>query len=858
MTSPHRVELPEFAMIVLAGISGSGKSALAHRHFAETEVLSLDRFRAWVSDGAPDLSSTADGFDVLKHLATKRLARRKLCVIDGPNVLRRDRASLVALARQYDAVPVIIVLNLAPPVCQARNAHRAHGPGPGKSLFGRTHVQLQESLHGLEEEGFRQIVVLDSPEAIDRLEIVRVPLSCDRRDLEGPFDIIGDVHGCYDELVGLLTQLGYTVTDGADGPRVQAPPGRTAVFLGDLIDRGPDTPGVLALVMAMVDDETALCVPGNHEIRLGRWLDGRGGTVSHGMAETLAQLDTRPPAFVEEVKRFLGRLASHYVLDGGWLVVAHAGMKASLCGRTSARAREFAAYGETAGETDEFGLPVRHDWANKYRGEAAVIYGHMPVPEVTWVNRTLCIDTGCVFGGALTALRWPEKELRSQRAARVYYAPVRSLGSAGHGDYRLTAAGREVLDIEDVLGPRAIETAYGRRVSIRTADTAAPLEVMSRFAVDPRWLIYLPPSMSPPRAGSQGDELEPLEEALEYYASAGQSEVLCEEKHRGARVIVVVCRDDAAAQRRFGIRDGSAGVVYTRTGCRVFSDADVERALLDRVRAAVDRAGLWRELATSWLCLDAELMSGSLRRDELIVTRHIPAGEVARVALDEVLGWIERAEHRGVDADDIAALRSRFNQRRQHVDAYRQVLARQHQDIGESYELRLAPFHLLASDGQLCVDRPHPWHVDTLARLVAPDDPLLLPTRSLRVDLSDVGSRDAAHRWCNALIDQGGEGLVVKPLEWVIRQRGRLLQPALKCRGREQLRVVYGPEYCDSHHLDRLRRRNLGARRTLVEREYALGLEALRRFVDGEPLHRVHECVFGVLVLESKPTDPRL
>jgi diadenosine tetraphosphatase ApaH/serine/threonine PP2A family protein phosphatase len=243
-------------------------------------------------------------------------------------------------------------------------------------------------------------------------------------------DLIGDVHGCLDELVALLQLLAYRVeenleADGRRGFAVRPPAGRTAVFVGDLVDRGPNVPGVLRLVMGMAAAGTALCVVGNHDDKLLRHLRGRAVKVTHGLAESLSQLAAEPDSFKERARDFLGGLPSHYLLDGGRLVVAHAGLKEELHGRVGGRVRTFCLYGDTTGETDEFGLPVRRNWAADYRGQAVVVYGHTPVPLPEWVHRTVNIDTGCVFGGRLTALRYPEKEFVSVPALRVYCEPGR-------------------------------------------------------------------------------------------------------------------------------------------------------------------------------------------------------------------------------------------------------------------------------------------------------------------------------------------------------------------------------------------------------------------------------------------------
>jgi protein phosphatase len=415
---------------------------------------------------------------------------------------------------------------------------------------------------------------------------VREPLWNNRRWAHGPFDIIGDVHGCADELDDLLEQLGYTTPDaesvepGAMSAR-RHPDGRRAVFVGDLVDRGPRIPAVLTTVMTRVESGAALCVPGNHDITLMRKLRGRDVQITHGLADSLAQLEAESPDFRERVMKFIDDLVSHYVLDDGKLVVAHAGMKEEYQGRGSGTVRDFALYGETTGETDEFGLPVRYSWAAEYRGKAAVVYGHTPVPEPEWVNGTINSDTGCVVGGRLTALRWPERERVSGAARRTYAEPARPfLPEPSETSLTTQQVLDDVLDLADVQGKRIVHTRLHRTVTVREENATAALEVMSRFAVNPKWLIYLPPTMSPSETTSRDGLLEHPAEAFAYFRTQGIPEVMCQEKHMGSRAVVVVCRDEEVARRRFGIVDDGAGIVYTRTGRRFFDDPGVEQGLL--------------------------------------------------------------------------------------------------------------------------------------------------------------------------------------------------------------------------------------------------------------------------------------
>jgi protein phosphatase len=254
----------------------------------------------------------------------------------------------------------------------------------------------------------------------------------DLRHLSGPFDIVGDVHGCAGELAELLERLGYRVCGfaGAAGSRVQVipPSGRRAVFVGDLVDRGPDSPAVLRIVMAMVEAGTAFCIPGNHDDKFLRWLDGRAVTINHGLDTTIRQMEAESGDFRLRVQAFLDSLPIYLQLDGGGLVIAHAGIRASMIGRDGKAIRSFCLYGDTDGKTDAHGLALRYHWALQHAGVPNVVYGHTPVDSADWVNGTLCIDTGCVFGGALTALRWPEREIVTIPAKSEWAKRLRPFG----------------------------------------------------------------------------------------------------------------------------------------------------------------------------------------------------------------------------------------------------------------------------------------------------------------------------------------------------------------------------------------------------------------------------------------------
>ncbi|MFE6093607.1 polynucleotide kinase-phosphatase [Streptomyces massasporeus] len=854
-TQGRVLPVTDLSLVVLIGASGSGKSTFARRHFKPTEVISSDFCRGLVSDDENDQGATKDAFDVMHYIAGKRLAAGRRTVVDATSVQSDARRQLIDLAKQYDVLPIAIVLDVPEEVCAERNAARTDRADMPRRVIHRHTRELRRSLRHLEREGFRKVHILRGVEEVEHAGVVTEKRFNDLTHLTGPFDIIGDIHGCAAELEALLAKLGYV--DGVH------PEGRTAVFVGDLVDRGPDSPGVLRRVMAMVKSGNALCVPGNHENKYGRYLRGRKVQHTHGLAETIEQMAGESEEFLAEVREFLDGLVSHYVLDGGRLVVCHAGLPEKYHGRTSGRVRSHALYGDTTGETDEFGLPVRYPWAEDYRGRAAVVYGHTPVPEATWLNNTICLDTGAVFGGKLTALRWPERELADVPAEQVWYEPTKPLRSEAPGGQD----GRP-LDLADVRGRRVVETRHQGRVAVREENAAAALEVMSRFAVDPRLLPYLPPTMAPTATSHVEGYLEHPEEAFAQYKDDGVARVVCEEKHMGSRAVVLVCRDAEAARKRFGVGGtsrssaaesggGPTGSLYTRTGRPFLDDDALTEEILDRVRTAAGEAGLWDELATDWLLLDAELMPWSLKASGLLRSQYAAVGAASGAVLPEALSALQGAAARGVD---VAGLLTRTGERAADAAAFTEAYRRYCWTTDGLEGVRLAPFQILAVQGRSLAGLPHDEQLALLDRLVEHDGSgLLQTTRRLYVDTADPESVRAGVDWWLEMTGRGGEGMVVKPVGAIVRDgQGRLVQPGIKCRGREYLRIIYGPEYTRPENLARLRSRFLNHKRSLAIREYALGLEALDRLADGEPLWRVHEAVFGVLALESEPVDPRL
>jgi protein phosphatase len=846
-----QIQIPELSLVVLIGASSSGKSTFARKHFKSTEIVSSDFCRGIVSDEENSQLHSADAFELARFIAGKRLKNGLLTVIDATNVQEEARKDWIGLARQYHVLPVAIVFNMPEKICKERSEFRGDR-NLGKHVIPQQIAQLKRSLKRLGREGFRHIIELNTPEEVNAItSIIRDPLYNNKKEEKGPFDIISDIHGCYDELVGLLQDLDYTFIDGL----WKHPAGRKLVFLGDLVDRGPKTPQVLRLVMAQVKAGLAFCVPGNHDIKLLKWLNGKDVKPTHGLQESINQLMQEPPEFRMEVKQFIDSLISHYVLDSGNLVVAHAGLREEMQGRGSGAVREFCLYGETTGETDEFGLPVRYNWAADYKGKATVVYGHTPVPEAQWLNRTIDIDTGCVFGGKLTALRYPEKELVSVQAQQVYCEPVRPLNMNKITDISLQQQHDDVLDISHFTGKQIVETQYGHNITIREQNAITALEAMSRFAVNPKWLIYLPPTMSPSETSKLDTFLEHPKEAFDYYRGVGAGKVICEEKHMGSRAIVIVAKDEVAVKQTFGIVDEGIGVVYTRTGRAFFNDKSFEQAFLQRVNNALLQSGIYEQLQSDWVCLDCELMPWNAKAQSLLETQYGSVGAAATNALANVVQSLEQAVAYNVDALPLLEkYRQRSLQAEQFVKAYRQYCW----PVSSLDDFRLAPFHILASEGKVWASQDHEWHMNLIYKMSLSDPALLLATPYKVVYLDDEASVQEATDWWLQLTSNGGEGMVVKPFQFLHMEKKGLAQPAIKIRGREYLRIIYGPEYTNPAHLSRLKARGLSVKRSLALREFALGIEGLSRFVKKEPLSRIHQCAFGVLALESEPVDQRL
>ncbi|MBC8111011.1 MAG: polynucleotide kinase-phosphatase, partial [Verrucomicrobia bacterium] len=678
--------IPATSLVILVGASSSGKSTFARKHFKSTEILSSDFFRAMVSDSENTLDANAETFEALHFILSKRLQRNLLTVVDATNLQAHARKMLKQIAYQYHVLPVILAFDIPEKILLERHRQR-NDRAFGDNVIFNHQKQFRQSLKAFKDEGFKQVIVFKNPEDMEAAMFVRSPLYNDKREEKNPFDIIGDVHGCFDELKILLENLGYHIDNHPNnlfpdfGFQVVPPEGRKAFFVGDLVDRGNKTPEVLRLVMSMVYNNQALCVAGNHDDKLLKKLKGKNVNIGHGLQESLDQLANETPEFIGEVQKFIAGLISHYVVDGGNLVVAHAGIGEAMQGRASGAVRAFCLYGETTGEIDEFGLPVRYNWALAYKGKAMVVYGHTPVVRTEWLNNTLNIDTGCVFGGKLTALRYPERELVQVKALNTY-AESRKPLDFSENQLSIQQQQDDVLDIADLISEKSpnknMATDYGFSVNIRQENMLAALEVMSRFAINPKWLIYLPPTMSPTETSVLPEYLEHPAEAFAYFAKNGVKTVVCEEKHMGSRAIIVICRNQEVTLKRFGIDEKSIGVCYTRTGRSFFSDEKLEQQFLEKLNIALEKSNFYEKHTSDWVCLDCELMPWSAKAQSLLQNQYAAVGSAAKNAIPAAVLMLEKAAKRfkesGLkDFETLSGLKEIFASKKQMIDEYIQA-----------------------------------------------------------------------------------------------------------------------------------------------------------------------------------------
>lgn len=838
-----------YGIILLIGISGSGKSTFAKRLFLETEIISTDRFRALVSDDEASMGASGSAFKLAYQLVEERLKMKKLCVFDATNLNEQAWNPLKKIAKDYFAPISAIILDVPLQSAIAQNDARdrvvAHDV-----ILAQYKAFKRVSFEELKKHGIKKVYKLNQ-EDMKTVQLERQNVPSVKDSVTGPFDIIGDIHGCAEQFHELVIKLGGKVEKadllGRQIDRIIAPEGRTLVSVGDLVDRGPDSIGVLLSVLDACARGQMYLVPGNHDDKVKRYLQGHKVSRNHGTGETLEALDKENDQIKAYIKDGLNSLSSHLVFDYGRLVVAHAGLPKVMHGRMGPDVLQHALYGETTGKYDPDGLPQRIDWAGVYKSKAFVVYGHVPSKDVQIRNNTACVDTGCCFGAKLSALRYPEMTVVSVDSETSYRPLKRDLvvwpveEKAPKKEEVFLKDNR--LDLNDLIEKREVVTNEGT-VKYSYTQSVSALESMERVASNPRRLIYLPPTMAPVRPSDFDDYLEHPHEAFSYFLEKGVKSVMCQTKHMGSRANMLVVRDPKTAKDIFG--DENTFSVWTRNGRKFFND-EMSEKIGKIVRKAMD----WKEY--TWVLLDAEIMPWSAKAHSLIKDQYLNTSGAGSVGLPVLINQLKKASK---IFPEMGAILEKQKLRLENVNKFSDVVLNYCWEQNDLEGLKIAPFHVLASSKETYFHKDHGWHMEQILKMTQKND-LLCMTDYKIVDLMDVNSVEDATKWWIQNTENLHEGMVVKPFGFTEMFEGKMVQPALKVRGREYLRIIYGPDYLMPENLSRLKDRG-GAKYSRALKEYSLGKTALDHFVKNDPLHLTHKAVFAIMALESEGIDPRL
>ncbi|MEH7505696.1 polynucleotide kinase [Neobacillus drentensis] len=618
------------------------------------------------------------------------------------------------------------------------------------------------------------------------------------------------------------------------------------------MSRGPRSIETLQFFQKHVTAGLAYMIDSNHGWKIARWLDGKNVKLAHGDENVKAEFDEYEVKFgkdeterlKEQIRDMLLEAKSHYIIQKNGVNVAvavHAGIKDHYIGKQSPRISDFCRYGDTDG-LDENGKPVRKDWSFAHQSSELILWGHDPRTQPLLVNNTLNIDQGVVFGGNLTAYCYPERKFVSVKAkadyANVSDNPLKELESK-----RLAPP-----NIAKFLEGYSVLTEQYGEIAIYADGTKSALDDLSHYTLPLEEIAYLPPTMSPtPKPSSLEGYLEHPIDAFEYYQANGVDTMVVEKKHMGSRGILFLFKNKQVAIEYIGRE--TLGSIYTRTG-RPFFKKDLEEQILQVLNA--DLSGYFEKYNTDFVLMDAEILPWNLKAKDLILNQYAHVGEMALLDRSKLKEQLEKAAENG---RDVASWLEETDEKIHNAQVFNEVYQKYCWETEGLAGIQIAPFHTLAHSNETFFDRPHTWHMEKNKEFSVLSD--LFVETEYRI-VNDEDSMKSAIAWWEKMTEDGHEGFVVKPESYVARHRGKLLQPAIKVRGRKYLHIIYGIDYLQTENLARLKKRNAGKKQRNALKEFALGVEAVNRFVRRESLERYHECVLGVLALESDPIDPRL
>lgn len=856
------IQLPYAGIVLCIGPSNSGKSTLlkqwvADRTISQDEIISSDACRLQVSGTSftpwshenPQKQAylreeyaqiSEQAFHLMETLTEARLKLGKLAIIDATNLAAVDRERYRKLAHRYHLPLVGLIFSISEEQLLIRDERRDQARGSRRI---KTQVrQLKGELRTIEREDFDSLFTIET--SIEEVKRATSPYTL---AIDQGLDIIGDIHGCMDEWLELLMKLGYE--QGADG-LYRHPEGRKILSLGDVMSRGPRSLDAMLFFEKHIEAGLAYMIDSNHGWKIARWLDGRKVTLTHGDEKVEEEFQAYERAHGKDsvrdlknrMKRMLLEAPSHYVIEEAGIplaVAVHAGIRDEFIGRHSAKVADFCRYGPVVGVQPN-GKPTRGDWTIEHTLPVLVVWGHDPRPVPVESQRTINIDQGAVFGGKLTALRLPSKELVQVDAKDYAQAVINPLEEWFEKRLKPPA-------IQKWLNGFTAKTSDGA-IRINSQQMKTALDYFSHATLPLEQLVYLPPTMSPPPVSDRLDYLEHPEEAIAYFEKQGIHELIVEKKHMGSRAVILLFQSIDAARKWTGYSD--TVVITSRTG-RDFFEGERKRVMHKRIHEAVTKAGYFQEFDTEWLLLDAEILPWNVKAGELIASEYAHVANAAILDRSEIVNTLSEKA-----TTDVSDWREQAEKGLEDAHAFKDAYAPYVWSVENETAIQVAVFHVLAHQHELLTSKPHSWHMEQSQKLADVSDVFI--ATEYRLIFGEEGKEEAI-RWWHELTEAGGEGFVVKPLHWsVVGANGRVVQPAMKVRGREYLRLIYGMNYLEPEVLAHVKKRSLKKKQQMALDEYALGLEGIRRLIHQESVERIHECVLAVLAIESDPADPRL
>lgn len=866
MTTIH---LPHGGIVLLVGPSNTGKTTLLNQLIQEeqilaSEVVSSDQFRVLVSDiefitwnGRPKDESDAlfneyqqisgAAFDAMDYVIAKRCQLNKLTFIDATHLREEEHDKYLQMGKKFHLPVIAMVLNISETELLRRDSERAFPRG--RSRIKQQYQHFKNVLRFIKKKPYRRVYLLGEEELqilnINRLEN---PLYI---DIETGIDFIGDIHGCFDEFIEMISKLGYQKNDKG---YYTHPEGRKILSLGDVLSRGPKSIETLQFFQQHVAAGLAYMIDSNHGWKIARWLDGKNVKMAHGDENVAAEFEEyerkNGSEAAEKLKGLLKELLleakSHYIVRKNGVnavVAAHAGIKDYYIGKQSARISDFCRYGDSEG-LDEHGKPIRKDWSISHKSSELILWGHDPKPQPLLVNNTLNIDQGVVFGGSLTAYRYPEQQFVSVKAKQDYAnVPDNPLK-----EWELNRLAPP--NIMKFLEGYSVLTEHYGEIIIYDDGVKPALDDVSHYTLPLEDIVYLPPTMSPtPKPSRLEGYLEHPMEAFEYYQANGVETMVVEKKHMGSRGILFLFKNKEIAKEYIGRE--TLGTIYSRTG-RAFFQKELQEQVVSSLNEDLVKNGYFERYNTDFVLLDAEILPWNLKAKDLVLNQYAHVGEMALLDRTKLKGSLQQAIDSG---KDVLNWVQEVDVGIENAKVFNEVYQKYCWETEGLEGIQIAPFHTLAHSSESFFDKPHTWHMEKNKELSGISQ-LFLETE-YRV-VNDEATMKAAIEWWEEMTEDGHEGFVVKPESYITRHKGKLLQPAIKVRGRKYLHIIYGIDYLLPENLSRLKKRNPGKKQRNALKEFSLGVEGVNRFVKRESLERVHECVLGILALEAEPIDPRL